>query len=333
MMKHDRLLAFIFGLGVMMSQAMAQSNGVACASVGNMPNDQWGNTTNNSGTFTLTQQNNGAVIGGFVEANVPNCPSGTKFSVQGVMDPSGTYILSMTLDTPVTGCQNFVATGTVGGGLSCNTTTMSWTNEDGTSGNATFEHSCYVPTGETVPVFTGWGDSPNTQLTSTTGKAGQATVATFQQYLTANITYNFGGRVLSESSPTQGQDTCWYQGNPANVPASTTVTGGGITLNGSAFTSSGSPYNDDIGPSTVLAAYWRALHRVPCGSTVSQAMALQCAGGSTTYITNTDATGIDISQVLAGRALQLSGQKTVSRIWAPSAGVNAIINQLLQGGK
>jgi hypothetical protein len=73
-------------------------------------------------------------------------------------------------------------------------------------------HGCFVPSGETNQVFKQWAEVTNG---STVNEA-----AVFQLQLSP-LTFNWGGRTVSETFPQPAVDGCWFPGSA--VPKLTTI--------------------------------------------------------------------------------------------------------------
>jgi hypothetical protein len=93
------------------------------------------------------------------------------------------------------------------------------------------------------------------------------------------VTSSFAGRTVKEFNVAGGQDSCWYLGNPAGLPAATTHDESSWNVN------SGNVWGPDgIGwtvQSFNTVSYYRGLNRAPCSFNVPQKMAILCTANST----------------------------------------------------
>jgi hypothetical protein len=238
----------------------------------------------NTGSFILNQNSNGIVDGGL--QNAGPCPD--NYNTTGVMNNQGGFSLTSNDEvSPSLGCaQTLNMSGTVNGGAACPTenngncgctvASGTWNNSSGLNGSFSMSHGCFVPSGETNQVFKQWAEVTNG---STVNEA-----AVFQLQLSP-LTFNWGGRTVSETFPQPAVDGCWFPGSA--VPKLTTIATKSVTVDSNAI------YTDSIGPvigSTYNAvAYYRNKGRTPCSLTTQQVMVIDCPNppANPTYATNT----------------------------------------------
>jgi hypothetical protein len=111
-------------------------------------------------------------------------------------------------------------------------------------------------------------------------------------------TFNFGGRYVTEESPGDGTDSCWF--SLSIYDPFVHVSGG--TWNVDASSVWGSDY---VGYSEDMVHYYRTNGVVPCGARFQQEMYIGCSDSppSRTYITNdlgSDITSTSVSSIRAG---------------------------------
>jgi hypothetical protein len=125
-------------------------------------------------------------------------------------------------------------------------------------------HGCYFPTGEMNQVFTGWTENQNKN-------GGVFESAGFVMQL-APLTFNWGGRIVSETFPQPADDGCWFPGSAVSKLVSTPTA--------NVLVDSTASYGDEIGPviGPVINAvqYYRQHGRTPCSLTTQQVMVIDC---------------------------------------------------------
>lgn len=245
-------------------------------------------------TFTLQQNDDGTFQGSTYKES---CQS-PYWDVNGTMRPDGTFTLTATNPSPEdTYCSApwFTDTGSVNG-PGCDSISASWVNGNGMNGDVQMTKQCDVPYSEIIS-NAGWGD--NSQ------RGNFPTLALFQQFLSAPV--NLGGRVVNESFPVPGQDSCWFPDSPyayqsSPVPASWPV---------GFFDFTPSPTNtwayDYIGwyPEPIN---WYRQNRpaygfpVACGFSIQQRMNISCSGGTNFYQGNYLEGDMDVSSLSSVRS-------------------------------
>jgi hypothetical protein len=156
------------------------------------------------------------------------------------------------------GCN--VATGT-------ETETPSQAGAPGYTGPQTLATSCLIPTGE-ISTPQGWSTSIPT--------AGQFSVVVTN---TNVLTWNFGGRTVTETTPSPGSDMCWFSGSAIAPFNQVTGSSWGVNENGN------NSYDglDQIGQSVKAVYYYREMGRTPCTTTFPQQMTIDCSSQNAPY--------------------------------------------------
>jgi hypothetical protein len=229
-----------------------------------------------TGDFVLRYQNSNGSIAGSLESYGSQC--GDTYNTTGGINAQGGFNLTSTDATsPSLGCTSTLyMSGTVSG-AGCTVASGSWHNTSNLSGSFSMTHECYVPTGETNQVFTGWEQNQNPN-----GAVYES--ARFLMQL-APLTFNWGGRTVSETFPQPANDGCWFQGSA--VPKLVSIPTANVRLD------STGRYGDVIGPviGPVVNAvqYYRQHARTPCSETTQQVMVIDCPNlpANPTYFTNT----------------------------------------------
>jgi hypothetical protein len=232
---------------------------------------EWSTT----GHFYLSQSSNGGLTGRMAGYVSSSC-SGTDeyYNMNGAFNSSnGNFSLTATYTGSNSGCAPIInMSGTVTG-PGCTAASGSWSNDRGLSGPLAMTQACQVPMGETVPAFQSWSTAPPDTFP----------VAIFYQQLSPATTYNWGGRTITETFPTNGVDSCWYPGS--------LIGKGGINHPPllQTFSSNQEGYNDKLGLGTSNASYYRQHGRAPCGTTLYQTMVMDCPNppGNQSFATGT----------------------------------------------
>jgi hypothetical protein len=267
-----------------------------------------------TGDFTLNQNSSGSIAGGIGTLNGA-CPD--NYLTTGVMNDQGGFSLTSTDETsPSLGCTSTLYMSGKVSGAGCTVASGSWHNTSSQSGSFNMTHECFVPTGETNQVFQGFVQRTNT----INGVTAVYEAAAFLMQL-APLSFNWGGRAVSETFPQPPQDGCWFPGSA--VPQLVTIASKTVTVD------STGRYNDYIGPKVNDLTYYRQKGRTPCSITTQQVMTVDCPNpAQQSYSTNTqiDALGPRLLTVTRGNNPPVS---EVFRPPAPALTLPAILLNLL----
>jgi hypothetical protein len=250
-----------------------------------------------TGAFDLDQDSNGRIIGGLGQ---PNCAPTESYSTTGAMNNSGGFSLTSTEQGSTFGCASTLNMSGKLSGAGCTVASGSWSNSGGLAGSFNMTHGCYVPTGETNQVFKGFQ--------SRTQGGGVYEVAVFQMQV-APLTFNWGGRTVSETFPQPANDGCWFPGSLAAKVITPAAGNSPIDSDGI--------YGDAIGPVADAVQYYREKGRTPCTITTQQVLVIDCPNppANPTYFTVTqiDAIGPRLLTVTRGN------NPPVSEVFGPPA--------------
>ena len=198
------------------------------------------------------------------------------YNSSGTIDNGGNFSLTSTHVGNTASCANSLSMKGNVSGPGCTSANGTWTNSGGNGGTFYMNHSCFYPTGETNQVFQGF----HSVVSSAVYEA-----ATFQLQL-APLSYNWGGRTISETFPQPTVDGCYFPGRAAaryvpitkNIPVDST-----------------GRYIDNIGPATAAVEYYREQGRTPCSFTYQQVMVIDCPNppANPTYAVVTQTVVID----------------------------------------
>jgi hypothetical protein len=220
-----------------------------------------------TGSASLSQNSSGLISGDLVSSN--QC--GDSFITSGAMNNQGGFSLTSTDSNPSFGCTSTLyMSGTVSG-AGCTVASGSWHNTSNQSGSFSMNHGCYFPFGETNQVFQGWAQQTNGGY-----------VYEYAGFLVqlSPLTFNWGGRTVSETFPQPAVDGCWFP--TSTIPKVVTITSKSVTVGSTAR------YTDSIGPRIDAVAYYRQKGRTPCSITVQQVLVIDCPNppANPTYFTN-----------------------------------------------
>lgn len=250
-------------------------------------------------SWDLTQGSGGAVWGELL-SNKPTgpCPGARRWGVTGTLingqlDLTAAY--SGPLPRPV-GCAHTIWYTAALQKPGCNTASVTWSNSGGDSGAITWGAACKVPTSETSPTFVTWFPA-----------GGDITTAGFEQFLIPT-SFNFGGRTLSETFLTDGEDSCHFTGS--SVP----LTRRGIPDAINLIPASPTKYADIVGMWAERVTYYRSRNRAPCHYMFDQTLSLDCQAGTgnVSFAVVPLYMGVGKTNVGVGR-----GSNIQSKTWGP----------------
>jgi hypothetical protein len=264
-------------------------------------------------SFDLDQDSNGRIAG---TLSPPTCSLGDYYTTTGIINDSGAFSLSSTYHGNYLGCATTLNMSGKVSGAGCTAANGSWSNSSGLAGSFNMTHGCYFPTGETNQVFQGFVQRTNTN----NGVTAVYEAAAFLMQL-APLSFNWGGRAVSETFPQPPQDGCWFPGSA--VPQLVAIASKTVTVD------STGRYNDYIGPKVNDLTYYRQKGRTPCSITTQQVMTVDCPNpANQTYSTNTqiDTLGPLLLTVIRGN------NPPVSEVFgapAPALTLHAILFNIL----
>jgi hypothetical protein len=237
--------------------AVAQSCATMASNAGTGYIGQW--DWYSTGGWVLNQDSSGHIYGSMVTfLGSPTCPENEHYNASGQYLGNGQFSITSSYTGTNAGCAGtLTTTGTVTA-PGCNNASGTWNNDRGLSGTFQWVNACQIPNGESVPVFQTWGTVPPDTFP----------VAFFDQQ-PLPTTYNWGGRTVTETFPTNGNDSCWFQGS--------LIGKGGINHPSLTYNlPSNKGYTDKLGLGTQNANYYRQHGRTPCGTTLYQTMVMDC---------------------------------------------------------
>ena len=214
-MVHKRLRTIVMAATVLISSAAFVSAQTipACATVANLagtdvstglPFSYYWTDTTGGGTWTLSQASNGTITGQFLSVTTGSCEGSSNYSVSGNYQGNGQYTVTATY----TGSDNIncVSSLTETGTLAqpgCDHASVSWVNSQSTHGSANWSSMCVVPDTETTPAFVQWYPAG-----SSYADFHQSLI--FTRY---SASFNWQGRKVTESFPSNGTDNCYFSGS------------------------------------------------------------------------------------------------------------------------
>jgi hypothetical protein len=248
------------------------------------------------GLWVLAQSPNQSIAGGYVVGGTGgSCPSSIapRYQLSGSYTGNGQFKVTGTATTTVTGCATSISASGQLKQPGCNNASITWSNSSGGFGVQAWSAACTLPSGEATPVFAGWSDE-------TVGQWNTALLP---------LSYNFGGRTVTETAGGVGSDLCEFSGSA--VKPYTQISGGTWTIPDDGTNVYGP---DLVGRAGIQVWYYRAHGRAPCTSTIYQTMIIACSSGSPSYITNTLTYTVGYTTVTSTRA---AAQETETWIATP----------------